>query len=78
MRRGRSKAGAPVARKPCLLAPRGEALCSTQWPASQGSATFPGYFLQTIDLLANTHTPRPIIFSIAMAPSTMNPHHLCE
>ncbi|PPT82365.1 hypothetical protein XarzCFBP7410_16300 [Xanthomonas arboricola pv. zantedeschiae] len=67
MRRGRSKARAPVARKPCLLAPQGEGLCSTPWPASQGGATFPGYFLQTIDLRANTHASRPIIFSIAAA-----------
>ncbi|MBB4607311.1 hypothetical protein GGR59_003595 [Xanthomonas arboricola] len=34
---------------------------------SQGGATFPGYFLQTIDLHANTHASRPIIFSIAAA-----------
>ncbi|PPT74109.1 hypothetical protein XaplCFBP3122_17935 [Xanthomonas arboricola pv. populi] len=65
LRRGRSKARAPVARKPCLLAPQGEGLCSTQWPTSQGGAKFPGYFLQTIDLRAHTHASRPIIFSIA-------------
>ncbi|PPT47561.1 hypothetical protein XarbCFBP8147_17410 [Xanthomonas arboricola] len=28
-RRGRSKARAPMARKPCLLAPTGEGLCSS-------------------------------------------------
>ncbi|MXV45334.1 hypothetical protein DYQ94_00060 [Xanthomonas sp. LMG 8993] len=44
-RRGRSKACAPVARKPCLLATQEEGLCSTPWPTSQGGATFPGYFL---------------------------------
>ncbi|WP_204375680.1 hypothetical protein, partial [Xanthomonas arboricola] len=49
------------------FSPRREKGCSTQWPASQGGAKFPGYFLQTIDLRANTHASRLIIFSIAAA-----------
>ncbi|PPU50489.1 hypothetical protein XarbCFBP6827_01810 [Xanthomonas arboricola] len=34
LRRGRSKARAPLARKPCLLAPTGEGLCALSLTAS--------------------------------------------
>ncbi|PPT41592.1 hypothetical protein XarbCFBP8132_10770 [Xanthomonas arboricola] len=78
MRRGRSKARAPVARKPCFLAPQGEGCVQHRGQPHKVAQHFLVTFCRPL-ICVQIRMHRDQSFFLSQRPSiVMNHQHLCE